>query len=111
MLQMLCSGVSLLWSQMEGDTTLLLNNIFAGTNAPMNTFCLTDDPTRLDALQALQKVMDEFRSVGIGEDALMRLEAAENRVKAVEMEQMFCYAVRYGARLQRELDAVLDQLR
>ncbi|MBQ9837099.1 MAG: hypothetical protein IJO41_03800 [Oscillospiraceae bacterium] len=37
------------------------------------------------------------------QDLLMRLEAAENRLRAVEMEQIFCYAVGYGARLQRDL--------
>ena len=45
------------------------------------------------------------------QDLLMRLEAAENRLRAVEMEQIFCYAVGYGARLQRELDDVSSEFR
>lgn len=85
---------------------MLLNDIFAGANAPMNTFCPDNDPARITALQELAIVMEELRRAGIGEDLLMRLEAAENRVRAAEMEQMFCYAAGYGARLQRELEAI-----
>lgn len=86
---------------------MLLNDIFAGANAPMNTFCPNDDPARIAALQELTQIVEELRRAGVCEDLLMRLEAAENRVRAAEMEQMFCYAAGYGARLQRELGAIL----
>ena len=82
---------------------MILSDIYAGANAPMNRFCPDETPARAAALKELQHITEELRQAGISEDLLMRLEAAENRVKAIELEQTFCYAVGYGAALQRDL--------
>lgn len=77
---------------------MLLNDIYAGAHALLNTYFLTDTPECLTALLALQQVTDDLRAAGIPEDTLMHLEAAENRVKAVGSR---CFSAPWGTMQSR----------
>ena len=90
----------------------MLNDIFAGEKAPMDIFCPNEVPEYVEATKTLAGILSEVKTHGVPEEVILRLDAAQNHVKAVETELMFCYAVRFGARLQRELSepAVLGRV-
>lgn len=82
----------------------LLNRIFGGKEAPMHDFGSNESPEYEAAQRKLSECISKLKLNGISETLIFQLEAAENRIVALEIERMFCYAVAYGAKLQRELD-------
>lgn len=55
------------------------------------------------ALQNYKDIIARIRSYGVPEEVLQALDKAENELMALEEERMFCFAIRYGAKLQRNL--------
>ena len=55
------------------------------------------------AVEKLCKIVENLRQYGVPEELLSALEKAENEILALEEERMFQFAIRYGAKLQREL--------
>lgn len=82
---------------------MMLNDIFAGKKVPMDIFYPNEVPEYVEAMETLSGILSELKALGIPDEVILRLDAAQNHVKAVETELMFCHAVRFGAQLQREL--------
>ena len=55
------------------------------------------------AVKKLCKIVENLRQYGVPEELISALEKAENEILALEEERMFRFAIRYGAKLQREL--------
>lgn len=51
----------------------------------------------------MDEVIVELRKLGAPDDLLYRLDAAENRIAALEVNRMFFFAADFGAILQRKL--------
>jgi len=55
------------------------------------------------AVEKLCEIVENLRQYGVPDDLIAELEKAENSILALEEERMFQFAIRYGAKLQREL--------
>ena len=55
------------------------------------------------AVEKLCKIVENLRQYGVPEELISALEKAENEILALEEERMFRFAIRYGAKLPREL--------
>ena len=69
----------------------------------MNAFGENISKEYREAILQLDEVIVELRKLRVPDDLLYRLDAAENRIAALEVNRMFFFAADFGARLQRKL--------
>lgn len=87
----------------------LLHCIYCGKAAPVHDF---GENTTLEyeaAAKQLSEIVSQLRAQGIAEELLLKLETAESRIVALELERMFHYAASFGAKLQAELSRFSEQ--
>ena len=81
----------------------MLQNLYQGKCIPASEHGGNPSCEYESAVEKLYKIVENLRQYGVPEELISDLEKAENEILALEEERMFRFAIRYGAKLQREL--------
>ena len=82
----------------------VLNILFTGEKSFSNSFPHNDSVEFSDAHNRLQRLYSQLRDSGVSAHTIMDLDTIANEITALETERYFYAGLRYGAKLQRELD-------
>ena len=82
----------------------VLKILFTGENSFSNSFPHNGSFEFSDSHTKLKILYSRLRDSGVSEQTIMELDSLANEITALETERYFYAGIRYGAKLQRELD-------
>lgn len=83
-------------------------DIYRGSPAPANQFNIFSHPEYQKASKELSLLWKELEQHQIPPALLNKIEAAQNRLSAVELDLMWCFAFSHGVEFQCELNKKID---
>ena len=81
----------------------ILQQLFRGKCIPASELGGNTSQEYNEALERHKEIVEKMRSCGVPDELIQALDKAENELLALEEERIFCFAMKYGAKIQRSL--------
>ena len=79
----------------------MLQKLYQGKYVPTSELGRNASRQYSEALEKYQEIIGKVKSYGVPDELMQALDKVENELFALEEERIFCFAMKYGADLQR----------